>query len=435
MNETVKAGLKRLASLNALTSDPIYLVGGSVRDTLRGENPADMDFTLRDAPGVAKTLADAGGLPLVPLDTTPGRETFRVVLDKNLFFDFTTLQGKTIEEDLAQRDFTINAMAISLTDFIKGTITPIDPFSGQDDLRNQIIRVVPGPAFEEDPLRLLRAFRFASTLDFTIEPDTLAQIETHKEKLTKTAQERVTYELLILFKADHSNMDAMHQSGLLKILFPSTGGWDKSRNTFEELENILRHPDSLLEHHAPLIEEYISKNHHRALLKWSVLIGTSDKKLPDSGLIDILKRFRLSNTNIQFIEGTLRHSARVLSESRSTTRGFEQRSTIYQLIKDSGNELIASLLLSLAIRLGNQEDIKYFIESLNRILDFYIQTYIPAQDRPALLNGEMLKERFQLTPSPLFKDILDKVEEARVLGTVHNQQEAEQLARKLITSQ
>ncbi|MCH8933674.1 MAG: hypothetical protein IH923_11465, partial [Nitrospinae bacterium] len=71
----------------------------------------------------------------------------------------------------------------------------------------------------------------------------------------------------------------------------------------------------------------------------------------------------------------------------------------------------------------------------NRILDFYIEVYIPAQDRPALLDGDILKKKFQLKPSPLFKDILDQVEEARVLGTIHTQEEAEQLAEEWITSQ
>ncbi len=85
--------------------------------------------------------------------------------------------------------------------------------------------------------------------------------------------------------------------------------------------------------------------------------------------------------------------------------------------------------------MGHQEDIAYFVPLINRILDFYLEVYIPAQDRPALLDGTALKKRFKLDPSPLFKDILDKVEEARVLGTIHTQEEAEQLAEELITSQ
>ncbi len=425
----------------------MYLVGGSVRDTLLGNEPTDLDFAASYAPNIARTLASQTGFPLVALDETHGRETFRVVLEKDLFFDFTTLQGKTIEDDLAQRDFTINAMALSLADFAEGNKVPVDPFNGQDDLHKKIIRVVSGRAFEEDPLRLLRAFRFAATLKFTIESETLAHIQKHKDGLKKTAKERITYELLLLLGTARSHLDGMDQTGLIEVLFPGlaelktqpgcrpdTTAWQDTLNAFGELERTLLHPETFLEPHAPLIKVYLSKHHHYALLKWSVLLFPLNGR-NESGMVDLLKEFRLSNADIQFVVRTLKFSTRVLSESRSASRGFERDSAVYQLIRQSGSELISSLLLSLAIRLGNQEDIKYFVPLVNRILDFYIEVYIPAQDRPALLDGTALKKRFKLDPSPLFKDILDKVEEARVLGTIHTQEEAEQLAEELITSQ
>ncbi len=425
----------------------MYLVGGSVRDTLLGNEPTDLDFAASYAPNIARTLASQTGFPLVALDETHGRETFRLVLEKDLFFDFTTLQGKTIEDDLAQRDFTINAMALSLADFAEGSKAPVDPFNGQDDLHKKIIRVVSGRAFEEDPLRLLRAFRFAATLKFTIESETLAHIQKHKDGLKKTAKERVTYELLLLLGTARSHLDGMDQTGLIEVLFPGlvelktqpgcrpdTTAWQDTLNAFGEMERTLLHPETFLEPHAPLIKVYLSEHHHYALLKWSVLLFPLNGR-NESGMVDTLKEFRLSNADIQFVDRTLKFSTRVLSESRSASRGFEQDSAVYQLIRQSGSELISSLLLSLAIRLGHQEDIKYFVPLVNRILDFYIEVYIPAQDRPGLLDGTALKKRFKLDPSPLFKDILDKVEEARVLGTIHTQEEAEQLAEELITSQ
>ena len=447
MNETVRSCLEKLVDLSAQEKDSVYLVGGSVRDTLLGNEPADLDFALPDAPNIARTLASQTGFPLVALDETPGRETYRVVLDKNLFFDFTTLQGDTIEEDLAQRDFTINAMALSLADFTDGSKAPVDPFNGQNDLQNKIIRAIPGRAFEEDPLRLLRAFRFAATLQFTIEPETLARIQKHKDGLNKTAKERVTYELLILLGAARSHLDGMDQTGLIEVLFPGlaelktqkgcrpdTTAWQDTLNAFGELERTLRRPETFLEPHAPLIKTYLAEHHHYALLKWSALFYALNDSI-ESGMVDTLKEFRLSNADIQFVVRTLKFSAQVLSESRSASRGFERDSAVYQLIRQSRSELISSLLLSLAIRLGHQEDIAYFVPLLNRILDFYIEVYIPAQDRPALLDGDILKKKFQLKPSPLFKDILDQVEEARVLGTIHTQEEAEQLAEEWITSQ
>ncbi|MDH3257700.1 MAG: hypothetical protein OEM27_08775, partial [Nitrospinota bacterium] len=384
---------------------------------------------------------------LIPLDETPGHETYRIVIHPDLYFDFTTLQGQTIEEDLSQRDFTINAMAVALSDFIEEQQNLIDPFNGQNDLRNQIIRVLPGRTFEDDPLRLLRAFRFASTLEFDIEPQTLAQIETHRTRLNEVAQERVTYELLLLFGAARSHIHRLHMTHLLEVLFPgiteyisSPGAQTHSTRfndplkTFAELENLLLRPEDYLEQHAQRIKDYISKQSRFALLKWSTLVRPlATASAFDT--IDFLKKFRLSNSDIQFVHRTLKFSYILLTEASSAGGGFKEGPALYQFVHRSGHELISSLLLSLAVRMGNQGDIKYFIPLINRILDFYIKRYLPAQDGTVLLDGDDLQKKFQLKPSPRFKSILEKVEEARVLGTIHTKEEAEQFAKELITSQ
>ena len=447
MNSSVKANLESINQLAQQLECPLYLIGGTIRDHLIGRTCTDYDFTSLQAPEIACQWAQKVQRTQIPLDETPGHETYRVVLNPNLYFDFTTLQGKTIEEDLAQRDFTINAMAVSLTDFIAEKTNLIDPLNGQDDLRNKIIRVVPGRTFEEDPLRLLRAFRFANTLGFGVEPHTLSQIKVHKNKLNEVAQERITYELLILLETPRSNLNPLDQTGLLEVLFPyilelkmkpgshpDTTLWDDTRNTFTEQENILLKPELFFDKHTQWIKDYISKNNHTPLLKWSALIRPLMEN-PDFDVTEYLRKFRLSNTAIQFVYRTLKFSEIVLSESHSSSGAFKNDSTVYQFIHRSGNELISSLLLSFAVWLGNQEDIKYFIPMINRVLDFYIEKYLPARDRPTLLDGDVLKSKFQLTPSPQFRFILEKVEEARVLGIIQTSEEAEQLAKELITSQ
>ena len=446
MDPAVKKHLNDINQLSQQLESSIYLVGGTIRDHLLKRPCKDYDFTSAQAPEIALQWAHKVQRTLVPLDETPGHETYRVVLHPNLYFDFTTLQGQTIEEDLAQRDFTINAMAIPLQNFIEEKENIIDPFDGQDDLRNQIIRVTSERAFEEDPLRLLRAFRFASTLRFDIEMQTLAQIKTHKTKIKQVSQERVAYELLLLLGASRSQLDSMEQSELLEVLFPGIAElktatrppsgatlWEGLRNIFEELQSLLLQPDRFLEPHAQWVKGYISKNNHYALLKWSTLIRPLMAN-PAFDATEYLREFRLSNTAIQFIYRTLKFSEIVLSETHSTGGNFKEDSTVYRLIHRSGNELISSLLLAFAVRLGNQEDIKYFIPSINRILDFYIEKYLPARDRPSLLNGDILINKFQLTPSPRFRFILEKVEEARVLGIIETSEDAEQLASELITS-
>ena len=446
MDLSIKTNLEDIYQLSRELGDSLYLVGGTVRDHLIGKPCTDYDFTSTQAPEIARQWAQKVHRTLIPLDETPGHETYRVVLNPNLYFDLTTLQGQTIEEDLAQRDFTINAMAVSLPDFIAGKINLIDPLKGQDDLNHQIIRMVSEQAFEEDPLRLLRAFRFSSTLGFDIEPQTLAQIKAHKAKLSEVAQERITYELLIFLGTTRSQLDLMNSTGLMEGLFPGiaelqtkpghlpgTTQWDDTRNIFTELESLLSQSDHFLEKHAQWIKGYISKNNHYALLKWSTLIRPLMAN-PAFDATEFLRSFRLSNAAIQFVYRTLKFSEIVLSESHSSGGGFKDDSTVYQFTHRSGNELISALLLAFAVRLGKQEDIKYFIPLINRILDFYIEKYLPAQSRPALLTGDVLITKLKLTPSPRFRFILEKVEEARVLGIIKTSKEAEQLASELITS-
>jgi poly(A) polymerase len=175
-------GLKKFRDLEAVRrltqnrKEEVYLVGGAVRDfLLRRPVGKDFDFVTRgDAEGLAKEVAQEMGGHAFPLDETFG--SWRVVLKKKrkkTELDFSRLQGKDIIEDLRQRDFTVNSIAIHL----KGLARPgdpcfIDPLDGLTDIRKKILRANAEESLRQDPLRMLRAFRFASTLRFSVERET-----------------------------------------------------------------------------------------------------------------------------------------------------------------------------------------------------------------------------------------------------------------------
>jgi poly(A) polymerase len=127
----IEKQLQNILQLGKSHQSKLYIVGGTLRDLILGRQCSDFDFAVRSASTLAKEYAHDTKSALVPLDTTPGRETFRVVIKKNIHFDFSELQGESIETDLSQRDFTINAMAISLQNFIGGSTDFIDPYSGK----------------------------------------------------------------------------------------------------------------------------------------------------------------------------------------------------------------------------------------------------------------------------------------------------------------
>jgi poly(A) polymerase len=162
-----------LARLTAFTPRPIYLVGGSVRDLLSGaRNIKDIDLVMPSgSEDVARRFADLIGGSFFFLDEE--RKVTRVMkreADGAIQFDFTNFEGPNLHADLARRDFTVNAMAIDLKAFLaQGSLDGIiDLFDGRADVRQKLVRVADPKVLDDDPLRLLRAVRFAATLGFRI---------------------------------------------------------------------------------------------------------------------------------------------------------------------------------------------------------------------------------------------------------------------------
>ena len=153
-----------------------YLVGGSVRDLLMEKSYLDRDIAIKNAYDFARKLEERFNATFIELDAE--NKIYRLVLeDKINYLDISEIQGKNIEEDLARRDFTINAIAINLS---SGDV--IDPFNGQIDIKNKIIRHIKDTNFTDDPLRILRAFRFASITGFDITKETKYCIEVTNEQ-------------------------------------------------------------------------------------------------------------------------------------------------------------------------------------------------------------------------------------------------------------
>src|SRR5881394_165372 len=170
-----------------LQSEEAWVVGGAVRDELLGRELVDLDIAVRDAKRSARAYAKrAGGAPFA-LSERHG--AWRVALDEGRTVDFTPLPG-TIEDDLATRDFTINAIARPL-----GGGEPVDPFGGQDDLAARRLRAVGPTVFEDDPLRLLRAVRLEDELGFRLDEETERLVREHAALVMRPAGERIVAEL------------------------------------------------------------------------------------------------------------------------------------------------------------------------------------------------------------------------------------------------
>jgi poly(A) polymerase len=252
---------------------PCYLIGGFVRDKLLGRPTKDADFVcvgdgLALATEAAKHFRPA---PKLSLFKTFGTAHFRTVDGFDLEFvgarrESYRLESRnpevspgTIADDQNRRDFTINALAISINDEDFGAL--VDPFGGIDDLKQQLIKTPQDPdqTFSDDPLRMMRAIRFASQLKFRIDPATFHAIERNKESICIISQERITDELnkIILSETPSLGFKLLYDSGLLHLIFPQMidlagaefiegkGHKDNFYHTLQVLDNIATRTDNL----------------------------------------------------------------------------------------------------------------------------------------------------------------------------------------------
>jgi hypothetical protein len=196
-----------------LAGEQAWIVGGAVRDELLGREVIDLDVACRDPQGAAREYAKRSGGAPFPLSERHG--AWRVALEAGRTVDFTPLPG-AIEDDLATRDFTINAIALPLAGG-----EPVDPYAGRADLEARVIRAVSPSVFADDPLRLLRAVRIEDELEFRMDSETERVVRETCELVTRPAGERILAELVRLSEAGYRRADEL---GLLAPLGGSSAG-------------------------------------------------------------------------------------------------------------------------------------------------------------------------------------------------------------------
>jgi tRNA nucleotidyltransferase/poly(A) polymerase len=184
-----------------LAGEEAWVVGGAVRDELLGRELVDLDIAVRDPRKAARAFAK--GSDGAPFALSERHGAWRVALEDGRTVDFTPLPGP-IEDDLATRDFTINAIARPLTGG-----EPVDPFGGRDDLEAHRLRAVGESVFRDDPLRLLRAVRLEDELELRLDDETEQLVQRDAELVTKPAGERIVAELRRLSAGGYRRLDGL----------------------------------------------------------------------------------------------------------------------------------------------------------------------------------------------------------------------------------
>lgn len=372
--------MKRLKAAFPLVdeSGACYVVGGALRDLLIGREPADVDLACPDPRAVADAFARKVGGRFVDL----GRERFvtlRVAV-RGAIYDFTALEGDLLQ-DLGRRDFTLNALAIDLADH-----SLFDPFDGISDLRAGIVRMVSEQNLVDDPLRIVKGVRMAVTLDFAIEPATLAAMRTHAWKVQSVAPERTRAEidLIMTSPAAAEGVRLMHATGLDRI---SLGG---------EVD-----------------AETIAMLHEAAaddpVVRWAAIF----RRAKDRAVRDYALTMRWSEREIRELS-TLRHIVSHVLKELPEHRALE--------LHRAGRETVqhAVRLLTITGHRDRAKELQAFVELRGAALF----------DTAPLLSGHDLKEVFGLAAGKLVGEAKELAFRAQLRGDVHTRDEAIGLLRR-----
>jgi poly(A) polymerase len=460
--------LEYLSHLSTLTAQPIYLVGGSVRDLLIGvRDIKDIDLLIPSgSEDVARAFADRIGGSFFFLDEE--RRITRVVKQadgETIQFDFTNFEGPDLNADLGRRDFTMNAMAMDLREFIKDQSLEkvIDLFHGREDVENKLIRITKPEVLDKDPLRLLRAVRFAASLGFTIEETTKDSIRSRAVLVAKPSPERIRDEFFQVLsqRGAGGHLMLMDSLGLLSRLVPEldtlTGFSPGRYHTYDVRTHSIKaagyvdavlddlpktspeYADRVLQHLDDPLENLIPR---KAALRFACLLHDIAKpetfSQDEGGHIhfyghdnlgaekakEACKRLRLSRDTESMVTAVIKQHMRLFNLSAP---GGPSKNAMYRYCRDMKDALPESLVLAQADARATYDIMprEMFTDTekpMAAVLAYYYENFLKTEAKP-LVTGNDLIER-GLKPGPRFREILDAVRERQSAGLFKDRREA-----------
>ncbi len=463
--------LKLIGNCAQRLNVPCYLVGGFVRDKLLQRGCKDLDFVcVGDGIALAHEVAQQlkpqppvsyfknFGTANIKVNIASNKDVTKVSppngggdLEGAFEIEFVgarkesyaahsrkpEVEAGTLEDDQKRRDFTINAMAISLNKDDFGQL--IDPFHGKEDLKSKIIRTssAPGITFSDDPLRMMRAIRFASQLGFFISPETWLGIIENAERIHIISKERIADELnkIVLSEKPSVGFDLLYKSGLLKLFFPQMvdlagaeyidgkGHKDNFYHTLQVLDNISASTNDLWLRWAAILHD-IAKPPTKRFEEGHGWTFHGHEVVGGRMVPKIFAQLKLpANEKMKFVRKLVELHLRPISLTKENITD----SAIRRLLFDAGEDFDALMTLCNAdITSKNQQKVQRYLQNFElvrqRCKEVEEKDHIRNWQPP--ITGELIMQTFNVPPSKVVGDLKTAIKDAILDGDIENSYEA-----------
>ncbi|KXG74154.1 HD domain-containing protein [Thermotalea metallivorans] len=456
-----------IAQIRSHTNFDFYIVGGCIRDLLLKREAKDIDLVFKeDISSIAKKFAcQQEGSFLVLNEANDGAKV--TLKDGNMAINFSRMKGENIVKDLAEKNFTMNAMALKVGK--EGAIHPediIDPFTGKKDIQQKLVRMVSEKIFQEDPLRMMGAVRLAAQFNFEIEDSTAEAIKKHADFLTTVPPEGISRELFQILKCSrtHHYFNIMDKNlNLLNKIFPEiepmkevgqckyhvVDAWTHSLYTLNVAEEII-YANGYFENHLRRayeghMDQVLADTHTRLqLVKLAALFHDVGKpaarKVDETGrvrfkghetvgmeiMMGIADRLQLSAKEKQYLCKMVKEHMWPLTLYKDNDVSGK---ALYDLFKNFGEDTLDVLLVSLADIIATrkllypQEEMGMYKIHIEYLANNYLTRFKNISDISHVLNRNEIMEHFRIEDQGQIEQMMEEIRRAIFFGKIPPEKE------------